>query len=73
MLLLLQAAGLKDAEGSNAGKSDKGALSLSGGETEWVKLRVQSRNFNEQFLKKPGNEGIKLQFYDLMVQNDPPT
>jgi len=66
MRLLLEVARLKDAEGPNAGKSDKGAL--GGGEAEWVKLRVQSRKVNEQFLKEPGNQGIKLQFYDMMVQ-----
>lgn len=54
MRLLLEVARLKDAEGPNAGKSDKG--SLGAGETEWVKLRVQSRKVNEQFLKEPGNE-----------------
>lgn len=54
MRLLLEVAQLKDSESPNAGKSDKGAL--SGGETEWVKLRVQSRKINEQFLKEPGNE-----------------
>jgi 26S proteasome regulatory subunit N5 len=56
MRLLLEVARVKDAESPNAGKSDKGALSGSGGETEWVKLRVQSRKVNEQFLKEPGNE-----------------
>ncbi|KAF8274010.1 hypothetical protein EI94DRAFT_979582 [Lactarius quietus] len=66
MRLLLEVARLKDAEGPNAGKSDKGALGA--GETEWVKFRVQSRKVNEQFLKEPGNEAIKLQFYDMMVQ-----
>jgi 26S proteasome regulatory subunit N5 len=54
MRLLLEVARLKDGESPNAGKSDKGAL--SGGETEWVKLRVQSRKVNERFLKEPGNE-----------------
>ncbi|KAH8992519.1 hypothetical protein EDB92DRAFT_1934821 [Lactarius akahatsu] len=67
MRLLLEVVRLKDAEGPNAGKGDKGALS-GGGETEWVKLRVQSRKVNEQFLKEATNEGIKLQFYDMMVQ-----
>jgi 26S proteasome regulatory subunit N5 len=55
MRLLLEVARVKDAESPNAAKSDKGALS-GGGETEWVKLRVQSRKVNEQFLKDPGNE-----------------
>ena len=54
MRLLLEVARLKDGESPNAGKNDKGAL--TGGETEWVKLRVQSRKVNEQFLKEPGNE-----------------
>lgn len=54
MRLLLEVARLKDTESPNAGKSDKGVI--SGGETEWVKLRVQSRKVNEQFLKEPGNE-----------------
>jgi 26S proteasome regulatory subunit N5 len=54
MRLLLEVARLKDAEGANAGKGEKGTL--SGGEPEWVKLRVQSRKVNEQFLKDPENE-----------------
>jgi len=54
MRLLLEVARLKDAESPNAGKSDKNAL--SSGEPEWVKLRVQSRKVNEQFLKEPDNE-----------------
>ncbi|KAI0285412.1 PCI-domain-containing protein [Russula aff. rugulosa BPL654] len=66
MRLLLEVARLKDDESSKAGKGDKGML--NGGEPEWVKLRVQSRKVNEQFLKEPENESIKLQFYDMMVQ-----
>ncbi|KAI9461173.1 hypothetical protein F5148DRAFT_1215539 [Russula earlei] len=67
MRLLLEVARLKDAEGASAGKGgDKGTL--SGGEPEWVKLRVQSRKVNEQFLKESENEVIKLLFYDMMVQ-----
>jgi len=66
MRLLLEVAWLKDAEDESAGKGEKGMLSA--GEPEWVKLRVQSRKVNEQFLKEPENEGIKLQFYDMMVQ-----
>ena len=45
MHLLLEVARLKDRESPNPGKSDKGAL--SGGETKWVKLCVQSRKVNE--------------------------
>jgi 26S proteasome regulatory subunit N5 len=54
MRLLLEVARLKDTESSKAGKGDKGTL--NGGEPEWVKLRVQSRKVNEQFLKEPENE-----------------
>ena len=54
MRLLLEVARLKDAEDANAGKGEKGTL--SNGEPEWVKLRVQSRKVNEQFLKEPENE-----------------
>ena len=54
MRLLLEVARLKDAEGANAGKGEK--ATLNGGEPEWVKLRVQSRKVNEQFLKEPENE-----------------
>ncbi|KAI0275156.1 hypothetical protein BC834DRAFT_921282 [Gloeopeniophorella convolvens] len=66
MRLLLEVARLKDAEGEKVGKGEKSAL--NGGEPEWVKLRVQSRKVNEQFLKEASNEAIKLQFYDMMVQ-----
>jgi len=66
MRLLLEVARLKDTESASAGKGEKG--SLGGGEPEWVKLRVQSRKVNEQFLKESANEAIKLQFYDMMVQ-----
>lgn len=54
MRLLLEVALLKDAEDESAGKREKGTLSA--GEPEWVKLRVQSRKVNEQFLKEPENE-----------------
>jgi 26S proteasome regulatory subunit N5 len=54
MRLLLEVARMKDAESPNAGKAEKGTL--SGSEPEWVKLRVQSRKINEQFLKDPENE-----------------
>ena len=54
MRLLLEVARLKDADGADAGKGEKGTL--SSGEPEWVKLRVQSRKINEQFLKEPENE-----------------
>ncbi len=54
MRLLLEVARLKDTESSKAGKGEKGML--DGGEPEWVKLRVQSRKVNEQFLKEPENE-----------------
>jgi len=54
MRLLLEVAWLKDAEDESAGKGEKGMLSA--GEPEWVKLRVQSRKVNEQFLKEPENE-----------------
>ena len=54
MRLLMEVARLKDAESAKAGKGEKGML--SGGEPEWVKLRVQSRKVNEQFLKEPENE-----------------
>ena len=54
MRLLLEVAWLKDSEGVSAGKGEKGMLSA--GEPEWVKLRVQSRKVNEQFLKEPENE-----------------
>ena len=54
MRLLLEVARLKDAEGTDAGKGEKGPL--NGGEPEWVKLRVQSRKVNVQFLKEPENE-----------------
>ena len=54
MRLLLEVARLKDVESSKAGKGEKGTL--NGGEPEWVKLRVQSRKVNEQFLKEPENE-----------------
>jgi len=62
MRLLLEVAQLKDTESAG----EKGTL--GGGEPEWVKLRVQSRKVNEQFLKEPENEAIKLKFYDMMVQ-----
>ena len=55
MRLLLEVARLKDGESSKAGKGEKGTQ-LNGGEPEWVKLRVQSRKVNEQFLKEPENE-----------------
>jgi len=54
MRLLLEVARLKDKETASAGKGEKGTL--SDGEPEWVKLRVQSRKVNEQFLKEPENE-----------------
>jgi 26S proteasome regulatory subunit N5 len=54
MRLLLEVARLKDSEGANAGKGEKGTLDA--GEPEWVKFRVQSRKVNEQFLKEPENE-----------------
>jgi 26S proteasome regulatory subunit N5 len=54
MRLLLEVARLKDTESAGAGKGEKGTL--GGGEPEWVKLRVQSRKVNEQFLKESANE-----------------
>jgi 26S proteasome regulatory subunit N5 len=54
MRLLLEVARLKDTESGSTGKGEKGTL--SGGEPEWVKLRVQSRKVNEQFLKEPEHE-----------------
>ncbi|KAH9960789.1 PCI-domain-containing protein [Lactifluus volemus] len=66
MRLLLEVARLKDEDDATTGKGEKG--SLGAGEPEWVKFRVQSRKVNEQFLKEPENEVIKLQFYDMMVQ-----
>jgi 26S proteasome regulatory subunit N5 len=54
MRLLLEVAKLKDSESSNTGKVDKNML--NSGEPEWVKLRVQSRKVNEQFLKESENE-----------------
>ena len=74
MRLLLEVARLKDGESPNAGKNDKGAL--TGGETEWVKLRVQSRKVNEQFLKEPGNEvrnvrsGVRTHTINLYTTGD---
>ena len=54
MRLLLEVARLKDTESESSGKGDKN--SLNSGEPEWVKLRVQSRKVNEQFLKESENE-----------------
>jgi 26S proteasome regulatory subunit N5 len=69
MRLLLEVARLKDAESSKAGKGDKGAL--NGGEPEWVKLRVQSRKVNEQFLKEPENEVCCIRtIFDLSFSKD---
>ncbi|KAI0041896.1 26S proteasome non-ATPase regulatory subunit 12 [Auriscalpium vulgare] len=64
MRLLLEVARLKDSESGK--KDDKD--SLGGGETEWVKFKVQSRKVNEQFLKEKENEDLRLKYYDMMVQ-----
>jgi 26S proteasome regulatory subunit N5 len=69
MRLLLEVARLKDAESSKAGKGEKGTL--NDGELEWVKLRVQSRKVNEQFLKEPENEVCCIRAVcDLMFSKD---
>jgi len=51
MRLLIAVARQKDEETKAQGKD-----SLSGGETEWVKVRVGGRKVNEGFLKEKENE-----------------
>jgi 26S proteasome regulatory subunit N5 len=51
MRLLIAVARLKDEEVEKEGKD-----SLSGGEPEWVKVRVGGRKVNEEFLKEKENE-----------------
>ncbi|KAK7468686.1 proteasome regulatory particle subunit [Stygiomarasmius scandens] len=64
MRLLIAVARQKDEETKAQGKD-----SLSGGETEWVKVRVGGRKVNEGFLKEKENEDLKLKYYDLMIQH----
>jgi len=45
----------KDAE---LGKDGKDSFKLGGGEAEWVKVRVEGRKINEDFLKNKDNEVI---------------
>lgn len=69
MRLLMEVARLKDTESSKAGKGEKGTL--NDGEPEWVKLRVQSRKVNEQFLKEPENEVCCIRaICDIMCSED---
>jgi len=52
MRLLVAVAQLKDA----AVEKKEGKESLSGGEAEWVKVRVGGRKVNEEFLKEEINQ-----------------
>ncbi|KAL0951456.1 hypothetical protein HGRIS_008145 [Hohenbuehelia grisea] len=63
MRLLIAVARQKDAEADKEGKD-----SLSGGEAEWIKVRVGGRKINETFLAEKDNEDLKLKYYDLMIQ-----
>ena len=69
MRLLLEVAQLKDSENSSSGKADKN--SLNGGEPEWVKLRVQSRKVNEQFLKESANEVCCIRAICVLLDSQP--
>ncbi|TFK36897.1 PCI domain-containing protein [Crucibulum laeve] len=64
MRLLVAVARLKDAEQAKDNKD-----SLSGGDAEWVKVRVGGRKINEEFLKEKENEDLKLKYYDLMIRH----
>ncbi|KAH9898160.1 hypothetical protein C8Q73DRAFT_663927 [Cubamyces lactineus] len=63
MRLLIALARLKDSDIGKEGKD-----SIGGGEAEWVKVRVGGRKVNEEFLKDKANEGLKLKYYDMMIQ-----
>lgn len=62
MRLLILVARLKDEEVEKSGKD-----SLSGGEPEWVKVRVGGRKVNEEFLKTKENE-VSIFTYPLSLQ-----
>ncbi|KDQ63363.1 hypothetical protein JAAARDRAFT_120129 [Jaapia argillacea MUCL 33604] len=69
MRFLIAVARQKDSE-VDADKKE----SLSGGDAEWVKVRVGGRKVNEEFLKEKDNEvrsryDLKLKYYDLMIQH----
>lgn len=44
------------ARGKDAGVGKGGKDALSGGEADWIKVRVQGRKVNEGFLKETANE-----------------
>jgi len=64
MRLLIKVARSKDADKGKKDAKD----ALSGGENEWVKVRVGGRKVNEEFLKAKENEDLKLRYYDMMIQ-----
>ncbi|KAF9527761.1 hypothetical protein CPB83DRAFT_792684 [Crepidotus variabilis] len=65
MRLLIAVAREKDTSVDKKDEKD----SLSGGEPEWVKVRVGGRKVSETFLKEAANEDLKLKYYDLMIQH----
>ncbi|CAL1695167.1 unnamed protein product [Somion occarium] len=64
MRLLIALAKVKDSEKDVEGKKD----AVSGGEQEWIKVRVGGRKVNEGFLALPENEDLKLKYYEMMIQ-----
>ncbi|KAJ3556058.1 hypothetical protein NM688_g2234 [Phlebia brevispora] len=64
MRFLIMVAREKDAEKGVEGKKD----AVSGGEADWIKVRVAGRKVNEGFLAEKENEDLKLKYYDLMIQ-----
>lgn len=64
MRLLIAVAKMKDEAAAKDGKD-----SLADGDPEWTKVRVGSRKINEDFLKVPENQELKLLYYDMLIQH----